>query len=83
MLVGLRPAVIGLIAVAVIRVAKIALINKQTYEATNQFITSIQYWALIITIISFIAIYKFKIHPILCIAVAGFVGIGSYFYSIL
>ncbi|WP_105618280.1 chromate transporter [Vallitalea okinawensis] len=72
--IGLRPAVVGLIAVAVLNVATIALYNKEIYNQTSSVVQSINYLGVFITIASFIAMYKWRIHPIKCILVAGIFG---------
>lgn len=56
---GIRPAVVGLIMVAVISLGKEAITS---------------YQGIIIAIISLLLIAKFKLHPILVIVVSGFLG---------
>lgn len=56
---GIRPAVVGLIMVAVISLGKEAITS---------------YQGIIIAIISLILIVKVKLHPILVIVVSGFLG---------
>jgi chromate transporter len=61
---GLRPAVIGLISVAAIQVARIALWTGQGFN----------FKAILVTL-GVIGGYKAKIHPILLIIIAGIVGV--------
>ncbi len=66
---GLRPVVVGLIASAAL-----LLMNKENFGyATSEQITSI-----IICIISFIAVYYAKLHPIAVIVAAGMAGFLIY-----
>ncbi|MFW5991973.1 MAG: chromate transporter [Halanaerobiaceae bacterium] len=58
---GIRPAVVGLIMVAVISLGKEA-------------ITSFQ--GIIIAIIALVLIVKYKLHPIAVIVISGFLGFG-------
>lgn len=66
----LRPAVVGLISVAVVNVASIALVN--TGESG---LGSINILGVCITIGSLIAMLKFKVSPIVCIIIAGIIGV--------
>lgn len=60
---GIRPAVIGLIAAACISIGKAAIIDIKS---------------VIIAILVFIGVYKFKLNPILALAVSGVLGIVIY-----
>ena len=63
-LLGLRPAVIGLIAAAAL-----VLMNSENF---------IDYKSIILFGIAFIASFKFKLHPILLIILAGLAGLLLY-----
>ena len=63
-LLGLRPAVIGLIAAAAL-----VLMNSENF---------IDYKSIILFGIAFIASFKFKLHPILLIILAGVAGLLLY-----
>jgi chromate transporter len=60
---GIRPAIIGLILSAVVSVGKTALIDIRS---------------VIIAILVFIGLYRYKMHPILVIVVAGILGLIMY-----
>ena len=63
-LLGLRPAVIGLIAAAAL-----VLMNSENF---------VDYKSIILFGIAFIASFKFKLHPILLIILAGLAGLLLY-----
>lgn len=63
---GIRPAVLGLIASACFKIAKISFID---------------YKGVIIAILIFISVYKYKIHPIIALLLSGLLGI--LFYGLL
>lgn len=60
---GIRPAILGLILSAVIMVGKTAIVDIKS---------------IVIASIVFIGLYKFKIHPILGIVMAGVMGLILY-----
>lgn len=60
---GIRPAVLGLIAAACIDIGKISFID---------------FKSVIIGILVFIGVYKYKVHPILAIVISGVLGIVFY-----
>lgn len=61
---GLRPATVGLIAAAAL-----LLMNKENF---------IDFKSLIIFIVSFLLVWKFRVHPILMIFIAGVMGFFLY-----
>lgn len=69
---GLRPAVVGLLASA-----SLLLMNVENFghpkDNTYQFVTSV-----VIFIAAFLATYKWKVHPILAIVLAGVAGFIMY-----
>lgn len=60
---GIRPAVLGLIAAACVNIGKISVVDIKS---------------VIIAILVFLGVYKFKVHPILAIAISGVLGIVLY-----
>lgn len=72
---GLRPASVGLIAVAGYEVVKITLLNIDVYKVSKQIMDLINIKALIIFIIIFYAVMKYKKHPVIYIGTAAVVGI--------
>ena len=71
---GLKPAVIGLIASAVLEIGKTALFHGETLTVGKEFIVS-----LVIFIAMFTLIMK-KVHPIVIIAISAVLGIiAGYF----
>jgi chromate transporter len=72
---GLRPASVGLIAVAGYEVVKIALLNIDLYKVSKNIIDLINIKALILFVIIYYAIIKYKKHPVVYIGAAAMVGI--------
>ena len=72
---GLRPASVGLIAVAAFEVMKIALLNIDSYMVTKNIIDLINIKAFALFIVMFYAIMKYKKHPIIYIITAAIMGI--------
>lgn len=66
---GLRPVVVGLIASAAL-----LLMNEENF-GTNSYQAG---WSIFICLISFLAVYLTKIHPILVIIAAGVMGLIVY-----
>jgi chromate transporter len=60
---GIRPAVLGLIAAACFNIGKISFVDIKS---------------VIIGILVFIGVYRFKVHPILALALSGVLGIVIY-----
>ncbi len=72
---GLRPASVGLIAVAGFEVVKIALLNIDLYKKTNNLINLINYKSIIVFAVIFYAVLKYKKHPVVYIGSAALMGI--------
>lgn len=73
---GLRAASLGLIAAALLSVAKIAFFGTEELSDIASLIGAIDYKAVILSIIIFICIKKFKkVHPIVLILISGLAGI--------
>ena len=72
---GLRPASVGLIAVAAFEVIKIALLNINKYMVTKNIVDLINIKSCILFIFIFYTIMKYKKHPIVYIASAAVIGI--------
>ncbi len=72
---GLRAASVGLIASALLGVAKIAFLGTQAVTAEN-FLSLVDYKSIILSVIIFVVIKSFKkLHPIAVIVLAAIVGI--------
>jgi len=63
---GIRPAVLGLIAAACISIGKVSIVD---------------FKGVIIALLVFAGVYKFKINPILAIFISG--GLGVLFYGVI
>ena len=63
MLKGIRPAVLGLIADASINIGRISFVDVKS---------------VIIGILVFVGVYRFKLNPILALAISGVLGIVAY-----
>lgn len=72
---GLRPAVTGLIAAAAISVIKVSIFTFSLYEKTGNFVDLINIKKLMLFVVMFYAIRKFKKHPVLYIAIAAVTGV--------
>lgn len=73
---GLRAASVGLIAAALLGVAKIAFFNSEAMAQSGNFLMAIDYKSLILSAVIFFLVTKFKkIHPIALIALSAVVGI--------
>lgn len=79
----IRPIIAALILTAAFFVAKTSIINTETSTIFNGWIAKlleiINFKSLLILIISLFAYIKFKLHPILVIAISGILGI-LFFY---
>jgi chromate transporter len=72
---GLRPAATGLIAAAAFSVIKLGL-----YDPAHKGLVDFLKWKeLILFVVLFVLIRKFKWHPVLYIAVAGVIGVAFSF----
>lgn len=73
---GLRAASVGLIAAALLGVAKIAFFNAEAMAEGGSFLMAIDYKSIILSAVIFFMITKFKkLHPILLIALSAVIGI--------
>lgn len=72
---GLRPASTALIAAAGLGVAKVALLRLNLWEKTGNLIALLNWKSVILAVIVYVAITKFKANPILCIACSAVAGI--------
>lgn len=72
---GLRPASTALIAAAGFSVVKISLLNLNNTTLNNSLLSLFNWKAIIIAIILFFAIKKYKKHPVFYIAISALVGV--------
>lgn len=72
---GLRPASTALIAAAGFEVVKLSLFNLDKYDITKNISDIINIRAIILAIVIYIAIEKFKKHPVVYISVSALIGI--------
>ena len=73
---GLRAASVGLIAAALLGVAKIAFFNAEAMAQSGNFFMAIDYKSVILSAVIFFLITKFKkLHPIALIALSAVIGI--------
>lgn len=72
---GLRPASTALIAAALFSVIKIALLNIDLYKESNNIADLFFIKGVILAPILFIAMKKFKLHPIFYIIISAVIGI--------
>lgn len=72
---GLRPASTALIAAAGLGVAKVSLLNMDLYKTTGTLLQLVNWPSLILAVVIFIVLKKFKKHPIWYIAVSAVAGI--------
>lgn len=71
---GIRPIVTALIAAACLDVFKVAVLNNELIE-TKGILGSVDFINLILFILIFILIRKFKKHPVIYIFISGVIGI--------
>ncbi|MBE6062660.1 MAG: chromate transporter [Clostridium butyricum] len=71
---GLRPASIGLIAVAAFEVIKIALLNIDLFQTTHNIVDLFYIKSIVFFVIIFLSIMKYKKHPIVYIGIAAVIG---------
>lgn len=72
---GLRPAVTGLIAAAGISVLSVSILHLDQFRQTGSLLQLADPMKLIYFVLIFLAIRKFKIHPVAYIAFSALVGI--------
>ena len=73
--VGVRPAVTALILVAAYIIAKEALVNIPLFESSGQLADLFDVKAIIMFMVFFFVMNKWKHHPIFYIMIAGIVGL--------
>lgn len=72
---GLRPASTALISAAGLQVGAIALLNMPEYKLTGRFTELINIKAIVLALIIYFALKKWKKHPVIYIAFAALAGI--------
>lgn len=72
---GLRPASTALIAAAGLGVAKISMLNLSLYEKSHSLLDLFNWKCVLLGIVIYAALKKFKKHPIVYIAAAAVVGV--------
>lgn len=72
---GIRPAVAGLIASAAFELARGTIFNLKHLQLNNNLLNFFDYKSLLLLLIIFAAIRKFKKHPIIYITSAALIGI--------
>lgn len=72
---GLRPAVTGLIAAAGFAVLKTAMLHVSAWQQSGLLSELLDWRKLVLFAAAFVAIRKWKLHPIVYIACSAFVGI--------
>ncbi len=72
---GLRPASLGLITAAAFGIIRISLLSESLWRESGSLLSLFNYKAIILAAVVFIAIKKFKGHPILYILGSAVVGI--------
>ncbi len=72
---GLRPASTALIAAAGLGVAKVALLDLPLFQETGELLSLIRLPSLLLAVVIYIGLVKFRRHPVLYIAVSAAAGI--------
>ena len=72
---GLRPASTALIAAAGLGVAKISLLNLPLFSSTGSFMSLIRWPSLILAVIIYLGLMKFRWHPVIYIAISAIAGV--------
>lgn len=78
---GLRPASTGLIAAVGIEVLKISLITIEKYNLTGKIMSIFNWKAIVLAVILFYFIEKYKKHPAFYIVISAIIGIIFNFAS--
>ena len=76
---GLRPAVTGLIAAALYSVVKLSLLNIDAFSVSGSPLDLFQWMKLLYCALVFLAIRKWKKHPVIYIAISAAVGLALKF----
>ena len=74
---GLRPASTGLIVAAGLSVAELAFLNLEAWTgfSVNSLLTVINWKAIVLAVVVYVGLVKFKKHPIIYIAISAVAGI--------
>ena len=72
---GLRPASTALIAAAGLGVAKISLLNLPLFSSPGSFMSLIRWPSLILAVIIYLGLVKFRWHPVIYIAISAIAGV--------
>ena len=72
---GLRPASLGLICAAATSVLFISLLNLKAFQQSQQLLQLFDWKSILLAVILFFAMQKWKLHPALYIGIAAMVGI--------
>lgn len=73
---GLRAASLGLVAAAFFGVAKLAFFSSEVFGETGEFFAAVNYKSIILSVLIFILIKKFKkLHPIIIVLMSAVIGI--------
>lgn len=73
---GLRPASVGLIMAAGFAVFKISLLNLPLYQETNRLLDAVEWKGLLLAVVLYLVLKKWKLHPVVVIAASAVVGIA-------
>ncbi len=73
---GLRPASTALIAAAGLGVAKVSLLDTALYESSGDLLSLFQWPSIILAVLIYIGLRKWKKHPVLYIAISAVAGIA-------
>ena len=74
---GLRPASTGLIVAAGLSIAKLAFLNLEAWTGftVNSVLAVINWKAIVLAVVVYVGLVKFKKHPIIYIAISALAGI--------
>lgn len=72
---GIRPAVMALIAAAGWEVVRITLLNPEAFSATGRLTDLLLWKSCLLAVLLFLAMRRFRLHPILYIALSAVAGI--------
>lgn len=72
---GLRPASVGLISAAAVSVLRITMLNEEMMQSAKSFVSWIDYRAVILAVVLFVLMKKFKdVHPAAFLGASAVVG---------
>ena len=74
---GLRPASTGLIVAAGLSVAELAFLNLEAWTgfSVNSLLAVVNWKAIVLAVVVYFGLVKFKKHPIIYIAISALAGI--------